>query len=127
MNKRIKKKREKQKFLQYFSKEDWKFYRKYPKLFTVCKKENIPLWNVDYWYKKFSNMNKDEFQLLVRMVYAHVTFDEKEMGFKPYFPNLCKYDFKYLMDNIDDYSIFLNEKFPRRIRYRLNKYLKLKF
>lgn len=125
-NKRIKKKRLKQEFLQHFTKKDWAIYRKYPRLFSLHYTTNkrITLDDINYWYSKFINLDIPRFEVLVMSLYAYVTHNEEEYGFKTKYPNLTKYDFKYLMNNINNHEILYCEKFPIRIRYILSNHIK---
>lgn len=122
MNKRIYKKIIKKYFLECFSKNDWKFYNKYPRLFaTYSTYKDFTLNDVDRWYEKFI-CNKDIFQNIVKVLNACVNFDNANIYFKNNYSNLEKYKFKDLMNNIEE--IWITERLPKRIEEQLAHYLK---
>ena len=122
MDKRLKKKKLKENFLNHFTKDDYKFYCKYPRLFTLYKMENaFTLSDINRWFNKFICENAI-FENTIRALYFRVN-EDKTLELENDYPNLVKYNFKYLMENIQD--IIWKEIFPRRIDYNLRKYLKL--
>jgi len=119
MNKRTQNKKAKQEFIRLFSKDDWKFYNKYPRLFAIyLSNKEFTFNDLDIWYSKFI-CNINIFQNLVRTLYIIIHNTE---NIDSDYRHLEKYDFKYLMNNIDEIAKY--EVFPRRIEEQLMNYLK---
>ena len=109
----------KQEFIKLFCKEDWKFYNKYPRLFaTYLSNKEFTFDDLDRWYDKFI-CNIDIFQNIVKTLYV---INHNEENIESDYRYLEKYNFKYLMDNIDE--IVRYEIFPKRIEWQLMNYLK---
>lgn len=122
MNNRIKKKKLKNEFLKSFTKDDYKFYSKYPRLFTLYKMQDaFTLNDVNRWFDKFS-CESQIFENTIKSLWFRVNVD-KDLDIENNYPNLEKYDFKYLMNNIQE--IIWKERFPCRIEHNLRQYLRL--
>lgn len=60
----------KQELIKLFSKEDWKFYNKYPRLFaTYLSNKEFTFDDLNIWYNKFI-CNIDIFQNIVKTLYV---------------------------------------------------------
>ena len=118
MNKRINKKKRKLEFLKHFSKNEYEFYKKYPRLFVLTHiNHDVNLNNVNHWHKKFINLEKSSFEILVKTIFCLVNHNVEETGLKTKYQSLTNYNFKYLMDNIEE--IRWIEDFPLRAKYKL--------
>lgn len=122
MNKRTKRKKAKQEFIRVFSKHDWKFYNRYPRLFgTHFTYKDFTMSDLNRWYSKFI-CNKEIFENIIKVLHVRAHFNKDEYDFENDYPNLEKYKFKYLMDNIEELRKY--EPMPKRIEEYLYHYLK---